>query len=158
MDNPYELAKQLREVADSIEKEHSAKLASQFECDAEVLREFEWTLVKGSSRWSLRSNPKGEKAQKLIDQLKKATQDLINTFDCRMQDKFSRHFWVSSGFSEFGPGFFDCPLFELCDILDKLGPLVITNLEEVAPILQKERDKYESWRAGCNNLLTILGL
>ncbi len=159
MANPYELAEQLRKAADGIEKEHAAKLASEFKCDAEVLRQFEWTLevavAVGSilAMWNLSSKPKGEKANKLVDQFEKATPSEIEAFNWRMHNKGCPQFWVMSG-----PTFLSCSPSELYNILDKFGPLDITNLEEVAPLLQEQRNEYERRYANCNDLLTILGV
>ncbi len=157
MNNPYELAEQLRKAADSIEWQHVEKVASQFECDAGVLRQFEWILKKSfvSSppvTWHLwAETPKGEKANKLFEQCREATTLELNAFESRMRDEASPRVKVAPPREVLG--FYNCLNSELYEILAKFGPLEITNIKEAVSVMQSKRDACDEW----DELLVILG-
>lgn len=162
MNNPNELVKQLREAADSIEDDHLNSVASQFECDGEVLRQFSWYLNEAAGgQWNLlvrssSATPNGEKAVRLLEQCKKATAAEIHAGSGWLREALpSSHFYLRGGGASLG--FHYCDPSELHEILSKFGPFNICNIEDAASDMQRQRDARNRGSKKWDGLLDILG-
>ncbi len=163
MNNPNskELVNQLRKLADSLEDDHLDRVASQFECDGEVLRQFSWDLNEAAGgQWNLwvqssPATPNGEKAVRLLEQCKKATGVEMHAGERWLrEDLSSSHFYLGSG----SLGFHYCDPSQLHEILSKFGPFNICNIEDATSEMRMAREACDQASAKWDPLLDTLGV
>jgi len=130
------LIKQLRETAKSLEKD----LAN---FDVRLLQELEWRLeVDASSQLNLiSSTPKTEKGRELIDNLPALNSWFYQTINSHLGYPLNS----SIGFNLIAPDciFFATDVSHFNDLIAKIGPLDITNIEEVQPKIIESRNAAE---------------